>query len=187
MIKRCERRRRMSIRSSLCLLFSIIVSVSVMAQSPAAAPGAEHKRLDPFVGRWNIEGVAQASPYGPAGKLTSVDTFEWMPGGFFMTHRWDSRQGGVEIKGMEVIGYDRNSKVYTSRFFDNLGNTGAFRATTQGQTWTWTGDTQVGGKPLKERCTTIAATAATFTTKCEYSTDGAKWLANFDLKATRTK
>ncbi len=179
----------MSIRSSLWLLLSIVASMCVTAQSPAGAPtpGAEHKRLEPFVGKWSIEGVAQASPYGPAGKLTSVDTFEWMPGGFFMTHHWDSRQGGVEIKGMEVIGYDSHSKGYTSRFFDNLGNTGSFKATSQGQTWIWTGDTEVAGKPLKERCTTTMGNAATFTTKCEYSTDGAKWLSNFDLKATRTK
>lgn len=179
----------MSIRSSLWLLSALVVSVVVTAQSPTATPkpGPEHKRLDAFVGKWNIEGQAQASPYGPTGKLTSVDTFEWMPGGFFMTHHWDARQGGVEIKGMEVLGYDSHNKVYTSRFFDNLGSSGSWKATVQGNAWTWTGDTEVGGKPLKERCTNTVANPNSFTSKCEYSTDGAKWLTNFDLKGTRTK
>jgi hypothetical protein len=35
--------------------------------------------------------------------------------------------GGVDIKGMEVLGYDSRRKVYTSRFFDNLGNSGPWR------------------------------------------------------------
>ena len=51
------------------------------------------KRLEVFVGKWNVDGQARASPYAPAGKLTSVDTWAWMPGGFFMTHHWDSKQG----------------------------------------------------------------------------------------------
>ena len=179
----------MSIRSSLWLLSMILVSVVLAGQSPNATlkPGPEHKRLDAFAGRWNIEGQAQASPYGPAGKLTSVDTFEWMPGGFFMTHHWDARQGGVDIKGMEVIGYDGRGKVYTSRFFDNLGNSGLWKATVQGNTWTWTGETEVGGKPLKERCTNTVASPDALTSKCEYSTDGTKWLPNFDLRGTRAK
>jgi len=179
----------MSIRSSLGVLFLLAGAATLSAQAPPAAPkpGPELKRLDAFVGKWNAEGQAQASPYGPAGKLTSVDTFEWMPGGFFMIHRWDVRQGGVEIKGMEVLGYDSQSKVYTSRIFDNLGSSGSWKATVQGNAWTWTGDTEVGGKPLKERCTNILVSPDAWTSKCEYSSDGAKWLPNFDMKGTRAK
>jgi len=179
----------MSIRSALSAVFLVVLSVAIVAQSAAVAPkpGPEHKRLDAFVGKWNVEGQAQASPYGPSGKLSSVDTFEWMPGGFFMTHHWDARQGGVAIKGMEVLGYDGHTKGYTSRFFDNLGNSGSWRATVQGNTWTWTGETEVAGKPLKERCTNVVSSPDAFSSKCEYSTDGTKWLTNFDLKATRAK
>ena len=178
----------MSIKSSLWVVALVVLPMALGAQStsPAPKPGPEHRRLDAFVGKWSIDGQAQASPYGPAGKLTSTDTFAWMAGGFFMTHYWDSKQGGVEIKGMEVLGYDSHSKMYTSRFFDNLGNSGSWKATVQANTWTWTGDTEVAGKPLKERCTTAVAADA-FATKCEYSSDGTKWLPNFDLKGTRAK
>lgn len=159
------------------------------AAAPAAAPkpGPELKKLDMFVGKWKQEGQAQVSPYGPAGKLTSVDSYEWMPGGFFMTHHWDAVQAGVAIKGMEVIGYDAAKKVYTTRFFDNYGNSGWQTATVQGNTWTWTGDSEVGGKPIKEKCTVTVVSQDLVTAKCEYSTDGAKWLPNFDLKSTRAK
>jgi hypothetical protein len=184
-----ERRMWMSIRSVLSLVSLLVVSVTVAAQSPAGVPkpGPEHKRLDAFGGKWNTEGQAQPSPYGPAGKVTGVDTFEWLPGGFFMPHHWDVRQGATEIKGMEVIGYDARDKIYTSRFFDNFGNSGLFKASVQGNTWTWTGDSEVGGKPLKERCTVTVVSPDVFTNKCEYSTDGTKWLPNFEVKSTRAK
>jgi Protein of unknown function (DUF1579) len=178
----------MSIRAAFSFVPMVVVSVALAAQSPTVPkPGPEHKRLDAFVGKWNTEGQAQSSPYGPAGKVTSVDTFEWLPGGFFMPHHWDSRQGATEIKGMEVIGYDGRTKTYTSRFFDNLGNSGSFKAGVQGNVWTWTGDSEVGGKPLKERCTVTIVNPDMFTNKCEYSTDGTRWLPNIDLKSTRVK
>ena len=179
----------MSMKAAVWVVSLVVVPMALSAQSTLSAPkpGPDHKRLEVFVGKWNVEGQAQASPYGPAGKLTSVDTWEWMPGGFFMTHHWDSKQGGVDIKGMEVLGYDGHSKVYTSRFFDNLGNSGPWKATVQGNTWTWTGDTEVGGKPLKERCTTVVAGPDAMTSKCEYSPDGAKWSPNFELKYARAK
>ena len=178
----------MSIKSVLASVPLLVVSVMLTAQSPGAVPkpGPEHKRLEAFVGKWNFEGQAQASPYGPAGKVTSVDTFEWLAGGFFMSHHWDVRQGGTEIKGMEVLGYDSRGKTYTSRFFDNFGNSGAVKATVNGNTWTWTADSDVGGKPLKERGTTVV-TGDTMTSKWEYSSDGSKWLPNFEVKGTRTK
>ena len=43
----------------------------------------------------------------------------------------------------------------------------------------------VAGKPLKERCTTVAVRADVFTNKCEYSLDGVKWQVNFEQRSTR--
>ncbi|HEY9421961.1 MAG TPA: hypothetical protein VIW92_11150 [Thermoanaerobaculia bacterium] len=35
------------------------------------------------------------------------DTFEWMEGGFFLVQRVDLVQYGQRIKGIEVIGHER--------------------------------------------------------------------------------
>lgn len=182
----------MSIRTSLTWLPFVLLPAALFAQAPAPAapaaptkPTAEHHRLDAFVGTWNTEGQAQESPYGPAGKMSGTDTFEWLPGGFFMSHHWEVRQGSSEQKGLEIIGYDGRNKAYTSRFFDSFGNAGSLRGRLQANAWTWTGDSDVGGKPMKERCTIIAVRPDTYTNKCEYSFDGAKWLPNFELRSTR--
>jgi hypothetical protein len=164
----------------------LIATATLAAQSPAPAkPGAEHQRLGAFVGTWNTEGQALESPYGPAGKLSAVDTYEWLPGGFFLSHKWDVKQGSAQFQGLEIIGYDARNKAYTSRFFDSMGNSGTFRARVQGNAWTWTGDSDVGGKPLKERCTIVIVRADVYTNKCEYSVDGVKWQLNFEQRSTR--
>lgn len=168
----------------------LLVSATVVAQSPAQAPkpGPEQQRLGMFLGTWTQVGEAQASPYGPAAKLASTDTYEWLPGGFFMLHRWEARQGAVEFKAMEVLGYDARKRVYTSHLFDNFGNSGSYTITPQGNTWTGAGDTEIGGKLLKERWTAVFDKSATsFTAKADYSTDGVKWLPNYSLTSTRVK
>jgi hypothetical protein len=165
----------------------VLMTTTLATQSAAPAkPGPEHQKLAAVLGKWQFDGQAQPSPYGPAGKVTSVDTFAWLPGNFFMEHQWDTKQGAVQIIGKEIIGYDSAAKVYTSRFFDNFGNSGSLRGTVNGTTWTWTADTIVAGKPLKERGTVVIA-GDTITSKWEYSTDGSKWLPNFEMKGMRAK
>lgn len=172
-------------RASWTFALLFVLSLTLAAQAPPK-PGAEVQKLAPFVGKWAFEGEAQASPYGPAGKVSTVDTFAWLPGGFFMEHTWDVKQGGLSIIGKEVIGYEAATKQYVSRFFDNLGNTGTVRGTVNGNTWTWTAESVVGGKPLKERGTNVL-TGDTVTGTWEYSTDGTKWLPNFTQKGKRVK
>ena len=169
------------------LVATVIVSVALPGQSPAPPrPGPEHQKMAAFLGKWSFEGQAQASPYGPAGKATSLDIFAWLPGNFFLEHQWDSKQGGVQIIGREIVGYDSAAKAYTSRFFDNFGNTGSIKGTVNGTVWTWTAESVVAGKALKERGT-VTISGDTITSKWEYSTDGSKWLPNFEVKGTRVK
>jgi Protein of unknown function (DUF1579) len=172
--------------SRMCAVLLVLVAATLSAQTPSK-PGPEHQRLNAFVGTWNTEGQAQESPYGPAGKLTVVDTFEWLPGGYFLSHKWDVKQGSAEFQGMEIIGFDARNKAYTSRFFDSLGNSGTLRGRLQGNAWTWTGDSDIAGRAIKERCTIIVVRADVFTNKCEYSADGVKWLPNFEQRSTRAQ
>lgn len=163
-----------------------IVTIAAQQPAPAAKPGPEHARLAVFLGKWNSEGQALASPWGTAGKIASVSTYEWLPGNFFLIQRWDGRQGTTEIKGIEIYGYDTRSKKYTGRFFDNAGNSGLDECTFSGNTWACTTDAEVGKKPLKERSTTVIS-GDVMTNKSEYSTDGSKWMPDFEAKSTRVK
>jgi len=162
--------------------------IAASAQPALPKPGPDQKRMESYLGRWRVEGDAKASPYGPAAKFISVDTTEWLPGGFFFIHRFQGSQGPVAIKAMEVVGYDARRHVYTSQTFDSYGNAGAWTATVNGNTWTWSGNTEANGKHLKERCTVVFTAAATgYSVNCDWSEDGVRWASNFVAKATRLR
>ena len=80
-------------------------------------PNPDLKGLDRLVGRWEVSGGAQ-------GRVT----YEWMEGGFFLIQRVDLEQYGQKLKGIEVIGHEREfgaepGEDIKSRFYDNMGNT----------------------------------------------------------------
>ncbi len=105
-------------------------------------PGAAHRRLDVFVGNWRssgetfAEGQRADDPRASSLPWTSEESYEWLPGGFFLLHRWDAMAGSLEFKGSEVIGHDAEGGYFT-RFFDNAGNHPDYRLAVDGQVWTF--------------------------------------------------
>jgi uncharacterized protein DUF1579 len=150
-----------------------------MANEQPPKPGPEHKRLDVFVGKWNTEGTILASPSGPTSKLKAVDTYEWLPGGFFLVHHVDGRMGGEEVKAIEIIGYDVTSQKYFTRSFDNQGNTSTYQASLLDGVWTILGDS--------ERFTGLfGAGDSTLTGKWERF-EGSEWLPWMDVRLTKVR
>jgi hypothetical protein len=85
---------------------------NIQTQQQLPQPNPDLKGLDRLVGTWNTKGEIKASPYGPAGKIIGTDTYEWLPGGFFLVHRVDVRMGDQKNESIEIIGYDALSKTY---------------------------------------------------------------------------
>jgi hypothetical protein len=157
-------------------------SPELIAQAPAEPkPGPEHKRLDAFVGKWNVEGKnKEGAPVAAGAKVTAVQTYEWMPGGFFLVHREFARFGDVEHKTMTIIGYDPSSQTYPVHFFDNLGYYRVYQARVHDRTWTFTGQ--------YERATIVfGADGNTFKSTWERSSDGSNWLPLCELKGTKAR
>lgn len=111
-------------------------------------PSAEIKRLNTFVGEWNVEGKSYAEGSSNQNLQVSsvemkfVQTCEWLSGGFFLTNRWVGHVGKSEFNGMEVIGYDFASQTYFSHFFDNAGNAPTYQVTVRKNVWTYNGELQ---------------------------------------------
>jgi hypothetical protein len=146
--------------------------------SQGAGPGAEHRRLDVFVGTWRTEGIIRAGEHGPESTFTATDRYEWMPGGFFLLHHVSAHMGDGELTALEVIGYDAATGTYPMRSFDSQGNTGTHQATLRDGTWTFAGPT--------ERFTgRFSDDGGTITGLWEQSTDGAEWVPWMDVTLTR--
>jgi hypothetical protein len=80
-----------------------------------AAPGAEHRRLDVFIGKWINEGQTVARPGMPAMRILTSDIYEWAPGGFFVVHVAYGSIGHIDVGGVEIMSYDADAGSYRSR------------------------------------------------------------------------
>jgi hypothetical protein len=94
---------------------------------PSLTPSAELQLLNVFVGKWPTEGLSYGSgqsyenPYDSSVRWIGEESYQWLPGGFFLVHHFDGQVGDSPINGMEFIGYDAAGQTYTSHSFDNNG------------------------------------------------------------------
>ena len=114
------------------------------AASKAPQRSAAHRQLDTFAGTWRARGESfggpEQKPEDPRAApavWTSEETYEWLPGGFFMLHRWDAQVGTHPFKGTEIIGYDEATGGFFTHMFDNAGNHPTYVATVSGSVWTF--------------------------------------------------
>lgn len=106
-----------------------------VAATAALAP------LAAFVGQWNTQGeVKLLGPSGRGAPFRATDSYEWLPGGHFLLHRFVSHMPDGTVEGIEVIGYDASRKLYTMQSYDNQGNATAMQASVDGDQWTFTGN-----------------------------------------------
>jgi hypothetical protein len=87
-------------------------SSEIMAQSKQSSkPNSALKSLEKLVGKWKA-----TDPSG-SGAIDGATTFEWMEGGNFLLQHVDFG----DSKGIEIIGFDEESKSLKSHYFDGSG------------------------------------------------------------------
>ncbi|MGK6352980.1 DUF1579 family protein [Parapedobacter sp. DT-150] len=140
--------------------------------------GIAYERLSKFVGRWNTVGKILATDTAPEIAISGTDTYEWLPGGFFLLHRVDVFVGDDENKTVEIVGYDHEQDNYTMRHYDNKGNSGLMNATYDDGHWTFLGDTLrfTGGFKRNDM---------EFSGIWEQTADGRTWTHFMDIKLTK--
>ena len=153
----------------------------VTQQDPhhSRTPGPEHERLEVFLGHWRVEGHnAPTAPSASAVKVLGEETYDWMPGGFFLIGRWVHRFDSSLHEGISFIGYDPESRSYTADNFDNLGYHRAYRLTEFADVWQFSG--------AFERATwRFDDDDDGFTVNWEISKDGKTWAPLCELHGTR--
>jgi Protein of unknown function (DUF1579) len=163
--------------------------VRVMAQAPQGPPkpGPEHKRLGYFVGKWTTEGEMKPGPMGPGGKVTSTDTCEWFDGGFAVVCHGEGMSPFGPAKSVAVMGYSAEEKVYTYYGLDNspMVMTTVPRGTVQGDTWTYTDESMMGGQKMKSRATIKEVSPTAYTFKLEIQGPDGNWAPMMEAKSTK--
>jgi Protein of unknown function (DUF1579) len=135
------------------LIFACVEVVLGQAPSGPPKPGPEHQKLAYFAGKWSSEGDTKASPFGPAGKFSFTQTCEWFEGGFALVCHTEGKFGEATVKGVSAMSYDLGEKTYTYYETNTMGENIFSRGMVEGDTWTWTNESKMGGKPVKGRFT----------------------------------
>ncbi len=167
--------RRIGFVAAICLILSPVV---VLAQREMPKPGPEHKKLDYFAGKWAAEGEMKANPFGiPAGPFTSQDDCEWFEGGFSLVCKSEGMSAMGPTKGMGIMSYNTEEKVYTYYGVDNspMAMTSVPRGTVQGDTWTYSDESTMGGKTIKSRYIIEQVSPTSYTFKWESVDDNGAW------------
>ncbi len=141
------------------------------------------KQLDVFVGKWHAEGKSYAdgqqkdNPYASAVPWISDETYEWLPGNFFVLHTWDAKLGDKHFIGTEIIGYDEKEGGFFTHFFDNSGFHPNYKVTVDGNVWNFT-------EPSTRAKVTVDDDENKMTFNWEWRKEDNDWLPLCDRVAT---
>jgi Protein of unknown function (DUF1579) len=80
-------------------------------------PDPALKRLDKFVGTWEMKGHTLDSKKD---NVLGRTTFEWLPGGFFLQQRIELNFMGMELRSLELIRYDPETQTFPSSVYSNM-------------------------------------------------------------------
>ena len=155
----------MSTRSSVAVILICGFTSLVLAQAPPARPqpGPEHKKLEYFLGKWNLETETKANEYVPAGKGSVTETYTLGPGGFYVERRAE----GQVPRSLGIMAYDSHAKAYTSFYANSAGAVGTGTGSVNGNTWTWLTEDRLAGKAVKGRATITTTSSTQYTFKFE--------------------
>ena len=166
-------------------MFTTATATNPQSLQPPLTPSPELQLLNVFVGKWHTEGLSYGSgqayenPYDSAVRWSSEETYEWLPGGFFLVRHYDGQVGDAPTKGMETIGYDAVSQTYPSHLFDNYGRVHLRSWSVRDGVWSYTG--------TEYRATyAFSHDGNTMTIHLEWL-DGEDWLIWADVKATKVE
>lgn len=97
---------------------------------------AINETLRVFIGHWGISGRNHrgAGPHDGT-EISGDESYQWLPGGFFVQGSWNHDFGSGTHAGITVIGFDAASEKLTAHNFDNLGFARHYRLETDGLRW----------------------------------------------------
>ena len=167
------------------IIFAVASTLAVAQEAPK--PGPEHKKLEYFVGKWKTEGEMQPNPFMPGGKFTGTDDCEWFEGGFAVVCQTEGKGPMGPTKGLGIMGYNAEDKVYTYYAVDSgpMNMASVPRGTVQGDTWTYTDESKMGGVMVKSRFIMKQISATSYSFRWEMQGEDGAWTTVMEGTSTK--
>jgi hypothetical protein len=125
-------------------------------------PSEELKKLQIFAGKWIVEGQnLSGAPIAPNTEVAGVQTYDWLPGNFFLVGKWDRQFDEAEHIGIGLFAYDTEKKEFCLTNYDNMGYARKYEVLSYRHVWKLTGE--------KERATII------------FSADGQTFIEDWEI------
>ena len=149
-------------------------------------PGPEYQALAFFEGTWRFEGDVKESPLGPAGKVSTTETCEWVEGGFALVCRSEGTNPMGSTSALAISSYDAAQKAYT--YYGVEANMPPFMAIghREGKVWNYTTESTMGDMTVMTRVTIAETSPTSYSFEMETSTDGTSWTRVVEGTSTKT-
>jgi hypothetical protein len=126
-------------------------------------PFEELKKLEVFAGKWLVEGQnLSGAPISPNSDIAGVQTYDWLPGNFFLVGKWDRQFNDAEHIGIGMFGFDIEKQELFLTNYDNFGTVSKYEVFSYRHIWKLTGE--------KERATII------------FSADGQTFIEDWEIR-----
>ena len=125
---------------------------------------------------------------GPGGKVSFRDECEWFEGHFAVVCHSAGRAPTGAMQSMGIMSYSPEEKAYTWYGVDNSGMTMASvpHGTVNGNTWTFTDESRMGGNMVKSRVTIREVSPTEYTFTMDLQQPDGKWAQLMESRSTKT-
>jgi hypothetical protein len=177
-------------RTGIFAALLLLGAGAALAQAPAEAPKPtpEQQKLGYFVGKWTSEGETKPNPFMPAGKFTTSDSCEWFEGGFAVVCHSQGTSPMGSMKGIGIMGYSTEEKVYTYYGVDSgpMAMATVPRGTVSGDDWVYEDESKMGGKTVRSRYSMKILSPTSYSFKWEMQGEGGAWATMMEGKSTKS-
>ena len=119
------------------------------ACTQAGTPGAEHERLDQFIGTWDAQVKMWMGPECDVDESQGTMVNSWELGKRFLRHDYSSQWHGMEFEGAGYWGFNNATGKYEGLWIDTVSSTGFNLefgdCDDAGKTWNMAGEVDVPG------------------------------------------
>ncbi len=158
-------------------LFVMISALPLQAQTATPQPGAEHRKLNVWLGNWTYEKETRATPLGPASKASGKMNGKPIFDGFFVQVTGERTGTTGTLSWFEIWAYDAVQKKYIWTGYGSDGDINWGTCIFDGRIMSYSGTVLLGEKQYGIRGTVVAATdSMSMVEDREISLDGRSWI-----------
>jgi hypothetical protein len=162
---------------------AVIVLATLLAvpSTSVAQSAPDYKRLEPMVGRWQIEVDLKATPISQATKASGTEDCEWFANRHVVC-RSEAKGTAGTYGQMRTLSYIPAQKQFAAYTIDSLGTSVIAYGQVSGDTWTFT----TAQSALNIRLT-LKIAAASYSAVVEFAGPDGKYLPLSEVRGTRVK